>query len=120
MGWDLPIPISSHLYKWNEKISHSCLYIFFGTKIYPHSVPKDMGLYEISSQLEKFTFLVGNQTGWDEIYQSHFRPVYASEIKKSLISVPKFFYGTKIYPNSVLNGMRSRKISHLIRKNCHP
>ena len=67
MGWDLPIPISSHICKQNEKISHSNLYIFFGTKIYPDSVPQDMGSCEITSQLEKFSFLVGNQTGWDRI-----------------------------------------------------
>ena len=88
---------------------------FFWTKICLDSVPKEMGSYGmITSQLKKFLFLVGNQTGWDEIYQSYSCPVYASRIKKYLTPIPKFFYRTKIYPNPVPNGMGS------CGKNYHP
>ena len=45
---------------------------------------------------------VGNGTRWDEIYQSQSRPVYASGMKKYLIHVPIFIFGTKICLNSVL------------------
>ena len=83
---------------------------FFRIKICPDPVSKDMEFCGILSQLEKFSFLVGNEMRWDKIYQSHSRPVYASEIKKYLTPVLKFFYETKIYLNLVPNGMRSYKI----------
>ena len=57
-----------------------------------------MGFCGIPSQLKKFLFLIGNETGWDEIYQSHSRPAYVILIKKCLTPIPKFFYRTKIYP----------------------
>ena len=110
MGWDLPIPVPSHIYKWDEKTSQSRFYIFFGTKICPNPIPKEMGSCGIPSQLEIFPFLIGNETGWDGICQSHSRPAYVIGIKKCLNPVPKFFYGTKIYLNLVPNGMESRRI----------
>ena len=83
---------------------------FFKTNICPDPVPKEMESCEISSQLKKISFLIGNEMRWDRIYQSHSHPVYASEIKKYFTLVPKFFYGTKIRLNSVPNGMRSYRI----------
>ena len=67
------------------------------------SLPKRDGI----PQLEKFLFLIGNETGWDRICQSHSRPAYVIGIKKCPTHVPNFFYGTKICPNPVPNGMRS-------------
>ena len=64
----------------------------------------------ISSQLKNFSFLIGNETGWNEICQSHSHPTYVIGIKKYLTLVSKFFYGIKIYFNPVPNGMGSRKI----------
>ena len=73
----------------------------------------------IPSQLEKFTFLVGNETGWDRIYQSHSRPVYASGIKKCPTPVPKFFYGQKYTSIPSQMGWDPTG-SHPIEKICHP
>ena len=49
----------------------------------------------ISSQLEKFSSLVGIKTRWDEICQSQSRPVYASGIKKISHSRPYIFLWDK-------------------------
>ena len=114
MGCDLPIPVPSCICKWDDKISQSHPYIFFGTKICLNPFPKEIGSCGIPSQLEKFSFLIGNETRWDGICQSHSRPAYVIGIKKCLNPVPKFFYGTKICLNHVPNEMDP------IGKNCHP
>ena len=119
MGWDIPIPVPSRICKWDEKTSQSRPYIFFGTKICPNPVPKEMGSCGIPSQLKKISFLIDNETEWDEICQSHSRPTYVIGIKKCSTPIPKFFYGTKICSNPVPNGMGIRKIPS-IGKNCHP
>ena len=112
-GWDeiyqSQYPIPSRICKWDEKMFQSRFYIFFWTKIYLNPVPKEMGSSGIPSQLKKFSFLIGNETGWDEICQSHSRPTYVIGIKCST-PIPKFFYETKICLNLVPNEMRSRKI----------
>ena len=114
MRWDLPITVPSRICKWDEKTSQSRPYIFFEKKICSNPVSKEMGSCGIPSQLEKFSFLIGNETGWDEICQSHSCPAYVIGIKKYLTPVLKFFYGTKIYFNPVPNGIESRRIpSHL-------
>ena len=92
MGWDLSIPVPSRICKWDEKTSQSRPYIFFGTKICLNPVPKEMGSCGIPSQLEKFTFLISNETRWDEIYQSHSRPAYIIGIKKYPNPVPNFLW----------------------------
>ena len=57
------------------------------------SGPKKDG---IPSQLEKFTFLIGNETGWDGIYQSHSRPAYVIGIKKNSIPSQIFLWDKNI------------------------
>ena len=75
-------------------------------------IPKEMGSCGIPSQLEKFPFLIGNETGWEGICQSHSRHAYAIGIKKKCLTpIPKFFYRTKICFNPILKGMGSRRIS---------
>ena len=119
MGWDLPIPDPSRIYKWDEKTSQSRPYIFFGTKICPNPVPKEMRFCRISSQLVKFSFLIGNETGWNEICQSHSRPAYVIGIKKCFNPVPNFFMGQKYVPIPSQMGWDPAG-SHPIGKNCHP
>lgn len=63
--------------------------------------------------------MIGNGMGWDKICQSQSCPVYANEIKKSLILVPLFFFGQKY----VLISSQSKwnpTGSHPNRKNYHP
>ena len=110
MWWDLSISVPSRICTWDKKMSQSRPYIFFRTKICSNPLPKEMRSCGIPSQLKNFPFLISNEAGWDGICQSHFRPAYVIGIKKCLTPVPKFFYGTKICPNPVLNGMRSRRI----------
>lgn len=81
---------SCYIYVDRMKKYH-CLY-FFWIKIYFNSVPK-----EIPSQLVKFSFLIGNETEWDIIYQSHSYLAYIIGIKKYLTFTSKFFYKIKIY-----------------------
>ena len=83
-GWDeiyqsQSCPIYTSEIKKN--VSLSFLY-FFWTKIYPDPVQKDMGFWEILSQLKKFSSLVCNETRWDGICQSQSRPVYVRGMKK--------------------------------------
>ena len=95
MRWDLPIPIISRIGKWDEKTFQSRPYIFFRKKICSNPLQKKMGSCGIPSQLEKFSFLISNETGCDEICQSHSYPAYVIGIKKYLTPIPKFFMGQK-------------------------
>lgn len=106
MGYGFSIQVPSCICKWNEFFFSSCGYIFFRIIICLDHVPKEMKSCIIASQLEKFSFLVGNKMEWNEICHSHSRPIYVSRIKKSLILIPKFFYGIKICSNLI----PSRKI----------
>ena len=86
-GWDEICQSQSRsVYASGMKRRSTSIPIFvFGIKIYPNLVPKEMGTYGIPALLEKFSFLVSNETWWEEICQSHFCPVYASELKKNVI-----------------------------------
>ena len=55
-----------------------------------NSLSKAMGSCRISSQLKNFSFLIGNETGWDGICQFHFHPAYVIGMKKYLTPVSKF------------------------------
>ena len=118
MRCDLPIPVLSRICKWDEKTSQSRLYIFFETKICPNPVPKEMGSCGIPSQLENFSFLIDNETGWDGICQSHSRPAYVIGIKKCLNPVPNFFMGQKYVSIPSQMGWDPAG-SHPIGKNYH-
>lgn len=116
MGWDLLITVMSRIYKWDEKIFYFHFYILFGMKIYSDLVPKEMGSYRISSQLEKLLFLIGNKTEWDEIYQSHSRSVYTNGIKNISLPSFNFFMGQKFCPNPIPNKMGSCRIPFYRKK----
>lgn len=104
------IPLPCRICKWDEKAFHSRPHFFFLDKNMSRFRPKRDGILRDPIPIGKFHFLVNNETRWDEIYQFHSRPVYGSEIKKCLTLIPKFSYRTKICPNSVSNGMGSRRI----------
>ena len=88
---------------------------FFWDKNMSQFRPKRDGIL----QLEKFTFLIGNKTGWDEICKSHSRPVYVIGIKKISLPSLNFFMRQKFVQIPSQMGWGPTE-SHPIRKNCHP